>query len=181
MIWPVRRAAVGSKTMVVVLLVLGVLGAACGGDNGFPVRSSAFKAGGNIPEQFSCQGLNEPPPLSWSGLPEDAASVAVVVTDPDAPRGTFVHWIVVDLPAATTSLTSAPPPAPARIEPNSAGQAGYTGMCPPRGKAHKYVFEVLALPGPVTFAPGASPLAKVEALRDAASASGRLTGTYQAP
>lgn len=141
------------------------------------VASSAFAEGGSIPVRYSCKGENVPPPLTWSGVPTLAAQVAVTVTDPDAPGGTYVHWIVLGLPASASGSLQATDAR--QVEPNSAGKAAYAGMCPPAGKAHHYVFEVFALKGPVAFKPGDSPTTKVRRLRDAAVAWGSLTGTFK--
>lgn len=147
---------------------------------GLTVKSTAFADGAPIPERFSCKGSNTPPPLSWSGVPDGAKSVAVVVTDPDAPSGVFVHWIVVGLPAgANGSLTGSGLPAGAKAEKNSADQSAYTGMCPPAGETHRYVFEVFALKTDVTFPADASPIDKVKALRNASGTAGKLQGQFK--
>ena len=146
---------------------------------GLKVTSSVFRDGGAIPERHSCKGQNQPPPLQWTGVPSGTKAVALVVTDPAATNGVFVHWIVTGLPtSAVGSLTGTLPPG-AKTEPNSADQAGYTGMCPPAGQQHTYVFEVLALSRAVSFTPEAKALDKVKALRGAATKSGRLTGTFK--
>jgi hypothetical protein len=115
----------------------------------------------------------------WSGVPGGTTSVAVVLTDPDAPNGTFVHWIVTGLPGSTNGrLDSARPGGGSRTEVNSAGQAGYTGMCPPVGQTHHYTFEVLALNKRVSYTANATPLDKVKQLRAAATSGGSVTGTF---
>jgi len=119
------------------------------------VRSEAFEDGQPIPKRFTCDGENVPPPLSWSGVPSGAARVAVVVDDPDAPGGTFVHWLVLLAPTATSV-------------PEDIG--GYRGPCPPPGPPHHYRFSVYALGG-------SSPL-DPPAIRKAAIAAGTLTGTF---
>lgn len=146
-----------------------------GSSSGIEVRSRAFKHNGRIPETFSCKGDNVPPPLSWSGVPSGTKEVALVVVDPDAPRGPFVHWIVTDLPAAASGSL---PTSGLHQEANSAGQTGYTGMCPPGLATHRYRFEVLALPKAPSFPQGASPLDKVHALEQAASKRGVLVGRF---
>lgn len=147
---------------------------------GIEVSSSAFQNGGMIPERYSCKGLNQSPPLAWKGVPTEAASLAVVVTDPDAPNGVFVHWIVTGLPETPSgSLSAGSVPRSAKVEVNSAEQAGYTGMCPPAGQQHRYLFEVLALSRNVTFPAGAGPLDKVKALRAAAVKTGKLNGEFK--
>ncbi len=147
---------------------------------GLTLKSTAFGNGGPIPERYSCKGENTPPPLTWTGVPGGTTNVALVITDPDAPNGIFVHWIVMGLPSGTNgSLTNGALPPGARVEKNSAEQAGYTGMCPPAGAQHTYVFEIMALSRPVTFPANASPLEKVKALRLAAGKTGKLTGEFK--
>lgn len=120
------------------------------------VTSPAFVDGGMIPQRFTCDGENVAPPLSWSRAPVGTRAIAVVVEDPDAPGGTFVHWVVLDLPPTATSV----PP----------GTPGYRGPCPPRGDTpHRYVFSVYALREPV---------GSRSEIGRAAIAVGRLTGRY---
>jgi len=142
------------------------------------VSSAAFGAGGVIPRRFSCAGENVSPPLRWSGVPDGTAAVALVVDDPDAPRGTFVHWVVVGLDPATARLGEGEVPAGARQLPNSAGKAAWSGPCPPSGPAHHYRFTVYALTRQPEVAGDADPEAAVEAIEAAASARGRLVGTF---
>lgn len=122
------------------------------------VTSTAFAEGQRIPTRFTCDGEDVPPPLSWRGVPAGAQHVAVVVDDPDAPGGTFVHWTVL-LSAKATSV-------PADL-------GGYHGPCPPRGSVHHYRFSVYALER--------TPALDPDAIRAAATASGTLTGTYSRP
>jgi Raf kinase inhibitor-like YbhB/YbcL family protein len=141
------------------------------------VTSSAFGPGQPIPVQHTCSGAGTVPALSWSGVPAGAASVAVVMTDPDAPSGTFVHWIVTGLPADARQVPD-PLPTGAQAGPNSAGSTGWRPPCPPKGGGtHHYVFEVLALSRPVAPTAGAAPLDVVTQLRAAALPGGRATYT----
>jgi hypothetical protein len=142
------------------------------------VSSAAFADGAAIPERFTCAGENVSPPLRWSGVPEGTAGVALVVDDPDAPRGTFVHWVVVGLDPATEGLDEGAVPAGARQLPNSAGDAAWTGPCPPGGAAHHYRFTVYALAREPEVAGDPDPGAAVEAIEAAATARGRLVGTF---
>jgi Raf kinase inhibitor-like YbhB/YbcL family protein len=142
------------------------------------VSSTAFADGAAIPQRFTCTGENLSPPLRWSGVPEGTAGVALVVDDPDAPRGTFVHWVVVGLDPATEGLAEGAVPAGARQLPNSAGDAAWTGPCPPGGSAHHYRFTVYALAREPEVAGDADPKAAVEAIEAAATARGRLVGTF---
>ena len=129
------------------------------------VTSSAFADNARIPDQYTCAGAGEIPPLQWSGAASD--KVALIVDDPDAPvSGGFLHWAVLDLPAAG----SVPPvPAGATQLPNGAGQPKWTGPCPPAGKVHHYHFTIHELDG------SERTVADVKASQ---LPSGELIGTY---
>jgi hypothetical protein len=163
--------------------------AACSSGGGEPVRerdlperitvsSAAFDPGGTIPRRYTCSGENLSPPLRWSGVPEGTAGLALVVDDPDAPRGTYVHWVLVGLDPAAGGLAEGAVPARARQLPNSAGKAAWTGPCPPGGPAHHYRFTVYALHQEPELANDADPAAAVETIEAAATARGRLVGTF---
>ena len=94
------------------------------------LTSTAFGPDSALPKSYTCDGAGESPPLAWSRAPAGTKSIAVLVTDPEAPGGTFTHWLVTDLPPSATSLPAARP--------------GYTPPCPPSGK-HHYYFHVYAL------------------------------------
>jgi Raf kinase inhibitor-like YbhB/YbcL family protein len=172
------------------VLVVGLAGlAACSSGGGAPpeeralperitVSSPAFGPGAAIPERFTCKGENVSPPLAWSGVAPGTAEVALVVDDPDAPRGTYVHWVVTGLDPADGRLAGGAVPAGARQLPNSAGSAAWTGPCPPSGPAHHYRFTVYALRQPPEVAGDADPKAAVAAIEAAATARGRLVATF---
>lgn len=173
----------------VLVLMAGLAGLAACSSGGEPrrerdlperitVSSAAFSDGGAIPRRFTCSGQNVSPPLRWSGVPQGAAGVALVVDDPDAPRGIYVHWVLVGLGPATERLAEGTVPAGARQLPNSAGKAAWTGPCPPAGPAHHYRFTVYALRQEPEVAGDADPGAAVEAIEAAADARGRLVGTF---
>jgi Raf kinase inhibitor-like YbhB/YbcL family protein len=110
------------------------------------VRSSAFSEGDTVPVEFTCDGDNVSPPLSWSSAPDDATELRIRVTDPDAPSGNFTHWLVVGVDPASTEVGAGAAPANGTEEANSFGDVGYGGPCPPRGHdPHRYVFTVEAL------------------------------------
>src|SRR5215831_15113806 len=134
-------------------LVLSALLAVSEGGGTMNVTSSAFKPGGSIPSRFTCDGANVSPPLEWTGVPPAAKTLALVVTDPDAPdpkapKTTWVHWILYGLPADSKGLREAVPskglPAGTLEGSNDWGKAGYGGPCPPIGR-HRYVFTLFAL------------------------------------
>jgi Raf kinase inhibitor-like YbhB/YbcL family protein len=110
------------------------------------VRSSAFSEGDTLPVGFTCDGDNVSPPLSWSGVPEGASELRISLRDPDAPRGTFTHWLVVGVDPASTDVGQGTVPTNGAEEANSFGDDAYGGPCPPRGdEPHRYVFTVEAL------------------------------------
>ena len=141
------------------------------------VTSTAFQPDQPIPAKFSCDGDNVSPALAWQGVPAEAKVTALVVDDPDAPRGTFTHWVVLDIPAGTTSVAEAQVPAGAKQAQNSAGRAAYMGPCPPSG-THHYRFTIYALSAPTGLADGAGLDEALTAIDGVTIARGRLTGTY---
>jgi Raf kinase inhibitor-like YbhB/YbcL family protein len=112
------------------------------------VTSPAFTEGQPIPREHTCKGSGGSPELAWRGVPGDATSLARVVSDPDAPGGTFIHWVLYDLPPRDGRLAAGAPPAAAREADNSGGKKGWYPPCPPGG-THRYVFTVYALSGRV--------------------------------
>ncbi|HYJ66077.1 MAG TPA: YbhB/YbcL family Raf kinase inhibitor-like protein [Nocardioidaceae bacterium] len=175
--------------IVVPLIAITFLAVGCGDDDdgaGEPatgveesitVTSSAFQNDQAIPKVYSCDGDNVSPPLAWHHLSADADRLALVVDDPDASGGTFVHWIVVDFPSTTTSVSEGGVPSGGVQAANSAGDATYTGPCPPDG-THHYRFTVYALNAPTGLDEGATTDDALAAIDEHALASGRLTGTY---
>jgi Raf kinase inhibitor-like YbhB/YbcL family protein len=143
------------------------------------VASPSFAEGAPIPRQFTCDGDDNSPPLSWRGVPADAAELAVVVDDPDARGGTYVHWVLVGLDPSLTELRPGELPAGGRQADNSAGDPRYKGPCPPGGHPHHYEFTVYALRAPVAATSGAAPGDVLRRVGEAAIAKGTLTGTYQ--
>jgi hypothetical protein len=115
------------------------------------LRSSAFEADDTIPEKYTCEGENVSPPLSWTGVPDEAESLVVICDDPDAPNGTFSHWVLYNLPPGTKALPEDYPagerPAPGVLQGrNDFGNVGYGGPCPPVGDSpHRYYFRLYAL------------------------------------
>jgi Raf kinase inhibitor-like YbhB/YbcL family protein len=170
-----------NRWLIPVLLSAVVVVAGCGDQRpeppttsaaaGLAVTSSAFTEGGPIPADFTCSGARKRPPLAWTGDVQGATTLAVVVDDPDAPGGDFYHWVVVDLPPATTGLTGDLPAAAHQLK-NSAGDAGWTPPCPPSG-THHYRFTVYGLDTTIGDATTADAFAKIN---EHARTQGRLTG-----
>jgi Raf kinase inhibitor-like YbhB/YbcL family protein len=147
------------------------------------VRSSAFEEGGAIPAHYTCEGLDISPPLSWSSVPNGTRSLALIVDDPDAPRGAFVHWVIYNLPPDTQRLPEDIPnqrtlPRGALQGMNGAGGIGYTGPCPPNG-THRYFFKIYALDTELDLGARATKEEVANAMEGHVLAEGRLLGTYQ--
>jgi Raf kinase inhibitor-like YbhB/YbcL family protein len=144
------------------------------------LTSPAFAPNSTIPTRFTCAGAGAAPPLAWRGVPASARALALTVEDPDAPGGTFVHWVLYDVPPTTTRLTGSTPPPGAREARNGAGSTGWTPPCPPPGdKAHRYVFTLYALRAPLGLPPDGDPGQARDAIARAALARGQLTGTFR--
>jgi Raf kinase inhibitor-like YbhB/YbcL family protein len=143
------------------------------------VTSPAFADGAPIPEEFTCRGAGSSPPLAWTGLPAGTQSVALVVLDPDAPSGTFVHWVLFAMPPTQQELATGTSPPGTMQALNSAGDRGWTPPCPPSG-THHYRFTVYALGEPPDVLDGADPETAISAIEAAAIAQGTLTGLVSA-
>jgi Raf kinase inhibitor-like YbhB/YbcL family protein len=143
------------------------------------VSSTAFADGGDIPRRYTCDGDDLSPPLTFAGVPSGAQELAVLVEDPDAPGGTFVHWVAWGIDPSKGGLAEGE--APPGTGTNGFHRRGYGGPCPPKGPAHRYVFTVFALSEALDLPPGASAgdLRRAEANR--VIAEGRLTGRYARP
>ena len=127
----------------------------------FTMKSTAFAPGAEIPKKFTCEAADASPMLEWSGAPAKAASFALIMDDPDAPAGTWVHWVLWDLPANAHSLPEDVPRSEqldsgARQGRNGFRKIGYNGPCPPPGKAHRYFIRLYALDVKLDLAPGAT-------------------------
>ncbi|HUB05549.1 MAG TPA: YbhB/YbcL family Raf kinase inhibitor-like protein [Myxococcales bacterium] len=141
------------------------------------VGSTSFAAGGAIPGRFTCAGADLPPELHWSAPPTGTRSFALLVEDPDAPGGAFVHWVLYGIPAGTRSLDEGGAAA-GRSGGNDFGRDGYGGPCPPPGAPHHYHFKVFALDRELTLPAGASAADLRRAMRGHVLAEGTLIGTF---
>lgn len=146
------------------------------------LTSSAFKEGEAIPRQYTCDGVNISPPLEWSGAPKTAKTVAIIADDPDAPAGTWVHWVLYNLPAENIGLVENVPAtetmkAGGLQGKNDFGKIGYGGPCPPSG-THRYFFKIYALDAELPLKAGATKADLEKAMQGHTLAQGQLMGTY---
>ncbi len=147
------------------------------------LTSPSFGEGRDIPAVHACDGRNISPALKWSGAPKETRSFALICEDPDAPGGTWVHWVVYGLPASVTELpVNVPPmenlPGVGMHGINSFGHLGYGGPCPPPGKPHHYYFRIYALDRDIGLKPKASRADLDKAMKGHILAEGKLMGTY---
>lgn len=149
-----------------------------GGSQVISVTSTAFDDGQPIPQAYSCDGDEVSPPLAWSGVPSGAAALALVVDDPDAPGGTYVHWVVANIDAGADGVAEGTVPSGGLQVENSAGDASYAGPCPPSG-THHYRFTVYALDSTIDVTADEDLDAVFSAIDDASLGQGSLTGTYE--
>ncbi|ORW45476.1 hypothetical protein AWB90_14835 [Mycobacterium paraense] len=154
---------------------LGRIVAQAPADGPLTVSSPAIADGAPIPAQYTCKGADVAPPLTWSA----PLGAALVVDDPDAPRGPYVHWLVVGIPPGAGSTADGQTPAGGASLPNSAGQAGYSGPCPPAGTGvHHYRFTLYQLPATYALPPGLAGPQAAQAIAQAASGRAQFTGTF---
>jgi Raf kinase inhibitor-like YbhB/YbcL family protein len=183
--------------LAVSILLLGMGAIACGGSgggngapppedgNGAPpdgaemvLTSTAFEDGGTIPVDYSCDGQDISPPLSWSSVPEETQSFALILDDPDSPGNDFTHWIIFNIPAEATGLEAASAGSALEGE-NDFGSIGYRGPCPPSGSSHHYRFTVYALDMTLEMNAGATRAQVLNATQGHVLAQGELVGIYQ--
>lgn len=143
----------------------------------FKMTSTAFAEGAVIPKKYSCNGESISPPLTWVGAPANTRSFALIVDDPDAPRGTFTHWVTFDLPATQTEIAEGAKSV-GKSGKNGSGQTGYTGPCPPSG-THRYFFTLYALDTATLGLSDGAARGEVEAaMKTHIIATTQLMGTY---
>jgi Raf kinase inhibitor-like YbhB/YbcL family protein len=148
------------------------------------LHSSAFAPNSSIPRRYTCAGFDMSPPLSWASAPAGTKSFALIVSDPDATHGTFIHWVIYNLPANLTDL-------PQRVKKrfgktlggeqgtNSFGKLGYGGPCPPPGKPHHYHFTLYALNTKLPLKPRATAAEVEKAMKGHIIASSDLVGVFE--
>jgi len=141
------------------------------------ITSTAFSEGGNIPRLYTCDDQNVSPPLSWTGVPTGTVSLALIMDDPDAPAGTWVHWVLFNLSPTLSGLEQGK---------NGGGtegindfrKVGYGGPCPPRGSNHRYYVKVYALDAMLDLKSGSSKSQLENTMKGHILAQGQLMGRY---
>ena len=148
------------------------------------LNTDAFKSGEDIPVQYTCDGEDLSPPLRWRNPPQAAKSFALVVDDPDAPKGGWIHWVVYGIPAAVNQLEEGLPksemlPVGAKQGLTDFQHPGYNGPCPPPGKPHRYYFKLYALDTPLNLGPSQTKAQLLSEMVGHILAEARLMGRYQ--
>lgn len=192
---PAKHPHLSIALMWRILLVLGLLFAApflagCRHDQpaivaaaaGAITLSSTSLQGGKVPKECTCDGEDKSPTLSWT-TPPGTKALALVVTDPDAPSGTFTHWVLYNIPANKSELSAGVQKQGqladgTRQGQNDFGRLGYGGPCPPSGAPHRYVFTLTALDGELNLPPGATRAKVEDAMKGHVIAQGQLTARY---
>ena len=147
------------------------------------LSSSAFNEGSPIPKKYTCDGMNISPPLQWSFLPEGTKTIAIICDDPDAPTGTWVHWVLYNLPGNINELPENIPPSitlpnGARQGRNDSGKTGYIGPCPPGG-THRYFFKIYALSVQLQVEENITKSGLLNAMKEHILSEAQLMGMYK--
>ena len=147
------------------------------------ITSTAFQNDSAIPQKFTCQGEDISPALAWSGAPAETQCFALLCEDPDAPGGTYIHWVAYNIPSTERGLTENFPkrdklPNGTRQGINDFKQMGYGGPCPPPGKAHRYYFKLYALDAQINIPGEATRDQLLNAMHGHILAEGETMGTY---
>ena len=147
------------------------------------ITSTAFKHGEPIPGKYSCSGADVSPPLAIQNVPKEAKSLVLILDDPDAPSGSWIHWILYGIPAQTTVIpegtaAKATAPVTALLGKNSWGKTEWGGPCPPPGGKHRYYFRLYAVDAELSLPRGASKPDLMRAIDGHILAQGELMGTF---
>ena len=148
------------------------------------ITRPAFQEGGEVPPRHTADGPDVSPEISWGSAPEGTKSFAIICDDPDAPAGTWVHWVIWGIPAGESGLKEGVPKdetlaSGARQGKNDFGRTGYGGPAPPPGSAHRYFFKVYAIDRDLLLQPGATKADLEKAMEGHILGSGQLVGKYQ--
>lgn len=141
------------------------------------LTSDAFANGQSIPAKYTCTGRNISPALAWKDPPTGTQSFAIIMDDPDAPGGTWVHWVLFNIPADARSLQENLDTSELSVGKNSWGSLGYGGPCPPSG-THRYFFKLYALDSPLSLSPGAKKEQLLKTMEGHILAQAEIMGTF---
>jgi Raf kinase inhibitor-like YbhB/YbcL family protein len=152
--------------------------------SGLQLTSAAFQHGGEIPRKYTCDGSDVSPQLRWANAASGTKAFGLIVDDPDAPGGTWVHWVIYDLPGDTKELAEGIAktetlPNGAKNGINDFRKIGYGGPCPPAGPAHRYYFKLYALDAPTNLKPRATKQQLLDAMKGHVLDEGELMGRYK--
>jgi Raf kinase inhibitor-like YbhB/YbcL family protein len=184
----IRKGAPRALRHLALILIFVCSGCLVPGQRGagtlLEVTSDAFTPGGQIPVNYTCDGMDLSPPLAWGPVPPEAAALAILVTDPDAPGGTFIHWVAYNMPPAARSIPGGRPgkealPAGSVQGTNDMGRVGYGGPCPPGGTPHHYHFTVYALDSAVSITGPQDGRMLLGAMKGHILSQGEIVGIYQ--
>lgn len=144
------------------------------------LKTNAFLDQGALPVLYTCDGKNISPQLEWANVPDKTQAFALILADSDAPNGPFYHWVLFNIPKATTSLPQGieQPPSNAMVGKNSLAKFHYNGPCPPKGSAHSYVFTLYALDASLKLSTGADAKTILEAMKNHIVEKAELTAVY---
>ena len=148
------------------------------------LKSSAFRSGADIPRKHTCDADDVSPQFSWSNVPSGTKAFALIADDPDAPGGTWVHWVIYDLPAATHELGEGMNKNETLANGGKQGvndfrKVGYGGPCPPPGKPHRYFFKLYALDAATNLKPRATKQQLLAAMKGHILGEAELIGRYK--
>lgn len=149
----------------------------------FQITTSAFSSGGAIPKNYTCDGPDLSPPLSWKDPPAGTQGFALIADDPDAPAGTWVHWVIYNIPSSAKELREGIQKTEQLSDGSLQGRndfrkIGYGGPCPPAGKPHRYFFKLYALDAKLNLKPGATKAEVESAIKGHTLAQSELMGKY---
>ncbi len=176
----IRSNGPAAMTLLAALLVWGAPGAPEATAGAFRISSPLFADRGAIPPRYTCDGEDNNPPLSIENVPPEAKSLALIVTDPDAPKGTWVHWVVWGIDPKARDLREGSLPKGAVQGTNDFGKRRYGGPCPPSGR-HRYVFRLYALDAAVDPGAGATKARLEAAMKGHVLGKAELVGVYKRP
>jgi len=176
----------GNLTLILVLMFLGVAGICVRGGEAmaFELKSLAFSEGQTIEKKYTCDGPDVSVPLEWTDPPAGTKSIALIADDPDAPMGTWVHWVLYDIPPETRYLSEGVPKQETLSDGSKQGmndfrRIGYGGPCPPPGPAHRYYFKLYALSEKTGLPPQATKAQLLKAIETHTLVEIQLMGKYK--